>query len=117
MRNPFDKPVPKISSPFGWRIHPILDYKKHHNGCDYAAAVGTKLFAVAKGKVIYAGPSTLKFKSGEPAGGGYIVRIRFKDAKKWYTATYMHNKKGSIKVTKGQKVEEGQLLALSGNTG
>ena len=117
MRNPFDKPVPKISSPFGWRIHPILKYKKHHNGCDYAAAIGTKVYAIANGKVIYSGPSTLKFKSGEPAGGGYIVRIRFRDGRKYYTASYMHLKKGSLKVVKGQKVAEGDVLASTGNTG
>ena len=117
MRNPFDKPVPRISSQFGWRVHPILNYRKHHNGVDYAAAIGTKLFAVHNGKVTYAGPSTLKFKNGEPAGGGFIIRIKFKDGGKWYTATYMHLKKGGVKVTKGQRVVEGDFIGLSGNTG
>lgn len=117
MRYPFDKPIPKISSPFGWRIHPIEKIKKHHNGCDYAAAIGTPVYAVTAGKVIYAGPSSLKFKNGEPAGGGYIVRILFKEGLKYFTATYMHLKKGSIKVAVGDKVTQGQLLAKSGNTG
>ena len=114
---PYKKPLPAITYDFGWRIHPILGYRKHHNGTDYASAIGRKLFAVADGKVTYAGPSTLKFKNGEPAGGGYIVRIQFKDAGKFYTATYMHLRKGSLAVVKGQKVSQGDLVAESGNTG
>ena len=58
MRLPFDKPVPRISSPFGWRIHPIEKIRKHHNGVDYAGALGTPIRAIADGKVIFAGAST-----------------------------------------------------------
>lgn len=114
---PYKKPIPSVTFGFGWRIHPILKHRKHHNGVDWASAVGRKLFAVHNGKVTYAGPSRLKFKNGEPAGGGYIVRIRFKDDGKFYTATYMHLRKGSLKVSRGQRVIEGQHLADSGNTG
>jgi len=114
---PFKKPQPKISSPFGWRIHPILKYKRHHNGVEYASATGTPVLAVAKGKVVFAGPSMIKAANGEPAGGGYIVRIKFKSNLKDFTASYMHLKKGSIKVAVGDKVEMGDVLALSGNTG
>lgn len=117
MRYPFKGRQPAISSPFGWRIHPILKTKRHHNGVDYACAIGTPVQAVAKGTVVFAGPSMIKFPSGEPAGGGYIVRIRFKDRLKDYTASYMHLKKGSLKVAVGDKVEMGQILAESGNTG
>lgn len=109
--------MPKISSPFGWRVHPIEKTRKHHNGVDYASAIGTPVYAITAGKVVYAGPSTLKFSNGEPAGGGFIVRILFKEGLKYFTATYMHLKKGSIKVAVGDKVTEGQLLAKSGNTG
>jgi len=114
---PFKRPQPKISSPMGWRIHPILKYKRHHNGIDYAVANGTPVLAVASGKVVFAGPSMIKRADGEPAGGGYIVRIEFRDGLKKYTASYMHLKKGSFKVAKGDKVEMGDVLALSGNTG
>ena len=114
---PYKKPLPKVTYGFGPRLHPILNIKKHHNGVDWASAVGRKLFAVASGRVIYAGPSSLKFKNGEPAGGGFIVRIRFKDEGKLYTATYMHLRKGSIKVIKNQKVAQGDYIADSGNTG
>lgn len=117
MQFPFRKPLPPVSSPFGWRVHPLLNRRKHHNGTDYAVAIGRKVYAVADGKVIYAGPSTLKFKNGEPAGGGFIVRILFRQGLKFYTATYMHLKKNSIVVDVGEKVRQDQLLAESGNTG
>lgn len=114
---PFKGKQPPISSPFGWRIHPILNYKRHHNGVDYAVAVGTNVLAVADGKVVFAGPSMIKGPNGEPAGGGYIVRIKFKDRLKDFTASYMHLKKGSIRVAVGDKVKMGEVLAQSGNTG
>ena len=109
--------MPRISSPYGWRIHPIEKTRKHHNGVDYASAVGTDVFAIAKGTVIFAGPSTIKLPSGEPGGGGYIIKIRHKVNGEWITSSYMHLRKGSISVRKGQKVVEGQAIAESGNTG
>jgi murein DD-endopeptidase MepM/ murein hydrolase activator NlpD len=117
MRFPFNKPMPRISSPYGWRIHPIEKTRKHHNGVDYASAVGTDVFAIAKGTVIFAGPSTIKLPSGQPGGGGYIIKIRHKVNGEWITSSYMHLRKGSISVRKGQKVVEGQAIAESGNTG
>ena len=114
---PFKGRQPKISSPFGWRIHPILKTKRHHNGVDYAVAIGTPTLAVANGTVVFAGPSMIKGKNGEPGGGGYIVRIKFKSNLKDFTASYMHLKKGSLKVKVGDKVLMGDILALTGNTG
>jgi murein DD-endopeptidase MepM/ murein hydrolase activator NlpD len=117
MRFPFDKPIPRISSPYGWRIHPILKTRRHHNGCDYAVEIGRPVKAIEAGKVLFAGPSTLKFPNGEPAGGGYLVKIRHKVNGEWITSAYMHLRKGSITVKKGQLVTEGQVIGLSGNTG
>lgn len=117
MRFPFDKPMPRISSPYGWRIHPIEKTRKHHNGVDYASAIGTPVYAIAKGRVIYAGASRLKFPNGKPAGGGFIIKIRHKVNGEWITSAYMHLRKGSLEVKKGERVKEGQLIALSGNTG
>jgi murein DD-endopeptidase MepM/ murein hydrolase activator NlpD len=117
MRYPFDKPLPRVTSPYGWRIHPITKKRVHHNGVDYGVSIGTPVKAIASGKVIFAGPSTIKRPDGEPGGGGYIVRIRHKVNGEWITSTYLHLKKGSIAVRKGQVVVEGQVLAGSGNTG
>ena len=117
MRFPFDKPVPPISSPYGWRIHPIEKTRKHHNGVDYAVEIGREVKAIEAGKVLFAGPSTLKFPNGEPAGGGYLVKIRHKVNGEWITSAYMHLRKGSVAVKKGHLVTEGQVIGLSGNTG
>jgi murein DD-endopeptidase MepM/ murein hydrolase activator NlpD len=117
MRLPFDKPVPRISSPFGWRFHPIEKIRKHHNGVDYAGALGTNVKAITDGVVIFAGPSSLKFANGEPAGGGFIVKIRHRIDNKNYTSAYMHLLKGSITVKRGAKVSEGQVIGKLGNTG
>jgi murein DD-endopeptidase MepM/ murein hydrolase activator NlpD len=117
MRYPFDKPLPRITSPYGWRIHPIEKTRKHHNGVDYGASIGTPVKAIEKGKVIFAGPSTIKRPDGEPGGGGYIVRIRHRINGEWITSTYMHLKKGSITCRKGDTILEGEILGLSGNTG
>lgn len=117
MRYPFDKPLPKVFSPYGWRIHPIEKVRKHHNGVDYAVAIGTPVRAVANGKVLFSGPSTIKFPSGEPAGGGYLVKLRHKINGEWITSAYFHMKKGSLTARKGDTVLEGEILGLSGNTG
>ena len=117
MRLPFDKPVPKISSGYGFRFHPIEKIKKHHTGVDFASAIGTPVKAIADGRVIFAGPSSLKFQDGEPAGGGYLIKIRHKVEGKFITSAYMHLRKGSIKVKRGELVIEGETIAQSGNTG
>ena len=117
MRLPFNKPIPRISYGFGWRFHPIEKIRKHHNGIDFAGALGTNIYAVRNGKVIFSGPSKIKGRNGEPGGGGYIIKIRHKINGAFYTSTYMHLLKGSLKVAKGQRVTEGDLIAKLGNTG
>lgn len=117
MRLPFNKPIPKITYGFGWRVHPIEKVKKHHNGIDFATPIGTNVYSVAEGKVIFSGPSSIKGANGAVGGGGYIVKIRHKIEGKFITSSYMHLKEGSLKVAKGDQVTEGQLIAKSGNTG
>ncbi len=83
-------------------------------------SVGAPLYAIANGRVVYAGASRLKFPNGEPAGGGYIVRLRHKVNGEWITSSYMHLKKGSIKaagIKVGDKLLEGTKIGEAGNTG
>ena len=120
MRHPFKGKQPRISSPYGWRIHPIEKKRKHHNGVDYATAIGTPIFAIANGRVVYAGASRIKQANGEPGGGGYIVRLRHQVRGEWITSSYMHLKKGSIRaagIKVGDRVVEGQKIGETGNTG
>ena len=108
----------KITSPFGWRIHPIEKTKKHHNGDDLWGPA-KKIYCEAwhDGVVVYAGTSKLKNADGSLGGVGYYVDIRSKVNGKWYTARYGHMVEGSLKVKTGQKVEAGTVLGVMGNTG
>jgi murein DD-endopeptidase len=45
------------TSPFGWRVHPILHDWRLHTGEDLGAALGTPVYAVAPGRVVAAGPN------------------------------------------------------------
>jgi murein DD-endopeptidase MepM/ murein hydrolase activator NlpD len=108
----------KITSPFGWRIHPIEKTKKHHNGDDIWGP-NPKIYCEAwhDGTVVYAGTSRLKNADGSIGGVGYYVDLRSKVNGKWYVARYGHMAEGSLKVKTGQKVEAGTILGIMGNTG
>lgn len=75
-----------------------------HAGIDYAANVGTKIPSSIDGKVIKSWAS--------PYGGGNETQIY--DGSK-YTHIFMHQSKR--KVSAGQKVHQGQIIGLTGNTG
>lgn len=104
----------KISSLMGWRTHPVLKTKKHHNGTD--------IFGVGKGPHYIEAPydgKVLKAQKSTAAGGGfgYYVVLQHKIDGKFYTTLYAHLKEGSIKVKPGQKVEAGTVLGIMGTTG
>jgi len=94
----------RISSSFNrHRLHPITKKVRPHNGTDFAAPVGTKVYSIGDGVVVRAGY--------HPAAGNYIV---IKHGRK-YTTRFLHLSK--IYVRKGQRVKMGQVIAKSGNTG
>jgi murein DD-endopeptidase MepM/ murein hydrolase activator NlpD len=108
----------KITSPFGWRVHPIEKIKKHHNGDDiWGPHPKIWIEAWHDGTVVYAGPSKLKLPNGKLGGIGYYVDIRSKIDGKWYVTRSGHMEEGSLKVKTGQKVEAGTPLGIMGNTG
>lgn len=108
----------KITSPFGWRVHPIEKIKKHHNGDDiWGPHPKIWIEAWYDGTVLYAGPSKLKKSDGSLGGIGYYVDIRSKINGKWYVTRSGHMEEGSLKVKTGQKVEAGTPLGIMGNTG
>jgi hypothetical protein len=102
----------KVTSPFGWRVHPIKKTKKHHNGVDiWKGGEPTYLEAWADGKVIAVKPND------SPTSGGHSVIVQSTVMGKKVTWTYFHMVKGSIKVKKGQRVEAGTIIGKMGMTG
>lgn len=102
----FINPAPnyvRVSSEYGYRIHPITKTKKLHTGIDLASAQGTKCVAAASGTVIYA---------GWYGGYGNAVVI---DHGGGITTLYAHN--SALLVSKGQQVTQGQQIAKIGSTG
>lgn len=108
-------PVPgfyRISSPFGYRMHPILGTWKLHTGIDVGRNLdppksidGAAIVATEAGKVIYAAYSS---------GYGNTVMI---DHGNGIVTLYAHQQSGGIKVGVGQSVTKGQRIGTVGSTG
>jgi len=94
----------RVTSPFGMRLHPILNTNKLHTGIDIGAAKGTDILAAASGTVIAAGY--------KPSSYGYYVMI---DHGGNVVTLYGHSSK--LLVSKGDTVKRGQVIALVGSTG
>jgi murein DD-endopeptidase MepM/ murein hydrolase activator NlpD len=102
----------KVTSPFGWRVHPIKKTKKHHNGVDiWQGKNPTYLEAWADGKVIAV------YKSDNPNSSGHRVDVQSTVMGKKVTWTYFHMVPGSIKVKKGERVTAGQVIGKMGESG
>ncbi|MFN6567041.1 murein hydrolase activator EnvC family protein [Dendronalium sp. ChiSLP03b] len=97
---PSDAPT---SSPFGWRMHPVLGYRRFHAGLDFAASYGSTIRAADSGTVIFA---------GWYGGYGRAVII---DHGKGITTLYGHT--SQLYVSEGQAVQRGQAIAAVGSTG
>lgn len=95
----------RISSGFGMRKHPILGYSKMHMGKDFAAPIGTPIFAAGSGTIVKA-----QFWS---TWGNYI-RIRHTNG---YETEYAHASKIVPGIKPGVKVRQGQVIAYVGTTG
>lgn len=93
----------RISSPYGYRTHPIFRRKKFHTGVDIAGRNKSPIRASNSGKVIY---------SGWYGGYGRVVII---DHGKSISTLYAHM--SSISVSKGQKITKGQTVGYEGSTG
>lgn len=93
----------EITSPFGWRVHPIWGTQIFHAGLDIAADYGEPVHAADSGTVVYA---------GWMGGYGNAVMI---DHGGGLVTLYGHN--SSITVGEGQQVGKGETIALAGSTG
>ncbi|MFD0932590.1 M23 family metallopeptidase [Psychroflexus salinarum] len=93
----------RMASGFGIRMHPILKYRKMHNGMDFSATTNTEVFAT--------GNATVK-KARRSSGFGNLIVL---DHGFGYETYYAHLE--DIKVKPGQKVKRGEIIGHVGNTG
>jgi murein DD-endopeptidase MepM/ murein hydrolase activator NlpD len=97
--------IARISSQFGWRVHPILGYKRLHPGVDYAAPRGTPILAAGNGVVERAGPSS---------GYGNFTLIKHTNG---YETAYGHQTAFAKGIAPGVTVRQGQIIGYVGSTG
>ncbi|MBP3660508.1 MAG: peptidoglycan DD-metalloendopeptidase family protein [Oscillospiraceae bacterium] len=93
----------RLTSPYGYRTHPVTGQWKFHNGVDLANSKGTPIRAARSGKVTVA-----------TYGGtyGYYVTINHGDG---YSSLYAHMT--HYIVSKGDTVSKGQVIGYMGSTG
>lgn len=92
-----------ITSPFGYRTHPIFGTTIFHAGIDIGVDYGTPIHAADSGVVVY---------SGWISGYGNAVII---DHGGGISTLYGHNQ--SLAVSEGQSVSKGSVIAYAGSTG
>ncbi len=104
----FMKPIQgRITSPYGWRTHPIFNTRTFHSGVDIGGPNLGAIRASNAGKVIY---------SGWYGGYGKVVILEHGVVNgKPITTLYAHM--NTIKVANGQKVAKGDVLGYEGTTG
>ena len=95
----------RLSSNFGMRKHPILGYSKMHKGVDFAAPKGTPVYAGGNGIIEYASYN---------GGYGKYIRIRHNNA---YKTVYAHLLGFQKSVSKGKRVNQGDIIGYVGSTG
>lgn len=108
----------KVTSPFGWRVHPTSGQKSHHNGVDlWGGAPTIYIESFRMGKVVFAGPSKSRKADGSLGGFGFHVMVKHIIDGEVYISVYAHMVEGSIKVKVGDRVLAGTVLGKMGATG
>ena len=98
-----NKDLTRVASGYGWRIHPIYNIRKFHEGMDFTAPAGTDVYATGAGVVAQA---------GWRQGFGNCIEINH-----GYNYRTVYGHLSAIKVKVGQKVNRGDIIGLVGNTG
>ena len=80
-----NKDLTRVASGYGMRMHPILKYRKMHNGMDFTASTGTPIYATGDGVVI---------KASRATGFGNVVYV---DHGFGYETRYAHMSKFNTK--------------------
>ena len=99
-----NKDLKRMTSGYGYRIHPIYKTRKMHYGMDYSAKVGTEIYATGDGIIS-------KVKRSKRGYGNYVkINHGF-----GYETLYAHMSRYIVK--KGQKVKRGEVIGYVGNSG
>ncbi|MGB3612631.1 MAG: peptidoglycan DD-metalloendopeptidase family protein [Elainellaceae cyanobacterium] len=93
----------RITSRFGWRVHPILGSRRFHSGIDFGASSGTPIRAADAGRVLF---------SGWYGGYGRAVIVNHGNG-----VTTLYGHASQIYVSEGDVVQQGQVVAAVGSTG
>jgi murein DD-endopeptidase MepM/ murein hydrolase activator NlpD len=99
-----NKELIALASGYGLRIHPVYKVLKMHTGVDFAAAIGTPIYATADGVVDKLEVSFSGYGKVLEIDHGFGYRTRF---------AHMHG----FAVHQGQKVKRGDLIGYVGDTG
>ena len=95
-----------ISSPFGWREHPVHGDSKFHNGIDIAThTANAKIYATANGLI-------QKINTEDSRGEGLSILIQHKYD---FQTKYAHL--SQIMVEENEIVKAGQVIGIIGDTG
>ncbi|PZE63543.1 MULTISPECIES: M23 family metallopeptidase [unclassified Curtobacterium] len=94
-----------ITSGYGVRVNPVSGVVRMHDGIDLGSGCSTAIVAASSGTVDYVGPY-----------GGYGNYVRIDHGGGVKTA-YGHIVNGGFRVSPGQQVSAGTLIALVGSTG
>ena len=103
MKTPIDGA--SLSSTFGARRHPVLGFTRQHSGVDFAAPLGTPIYAAGDGRIVMAGPK-----------GGYGNYVMLRHNTTWDTA-YAHMTGFARGIRQGSRVRQGQAIGYVGTTG
>lgn len=95
----------RITSPFGGRASPGGIGSTNHKGIDIGASSGAAIVAALDGKVVYTGYNVARGNYVMIDHGGGIITL------------YQHGLNGSIRVSSGQSVKQGQTIMGVGSTG
>jgi murein DD-endopeptidase MepM/ murein hydrolase activator NlpD len=99
-----NKDLSRIASGFGYRVDPVYKTVKMHAGLDFAAPIGTPIYATANGTVETAG------NTGNGYGNHVVINHGY-----GYETLYGHMVK--VKVRSGQRVKRGEVIGWVGSTG
>jgi murein DD-endopeptidase MepM/ murein hydrolase activator NlpD len=97
-----------VTSPFGWRIHPIFGYRSLHNGVDFGVGCGTPIRAAASGRVVA--------RYFQTAWGNRVI-IDHGIHQGVDVATITNHMNTPAIVAPGQHVSRGQVVGYVGTTG